>query len=517
MLLLWTAQSDAASFQWISESKAYDLSADGLVVVGLTGGIEAFRWTESTGLQGLGYLPEDSDWSRAWGVSSDGSVVVGDVGHDFPPVSGREAFRWTESGGMIGLGWLSTQPVHVSRGNDVSADGAVVVGTSMNASGKYEAFRWTQSDGMVGLDNLTGGTAESWSCAVSSDGLTVVGFIGSNAFRWTQSEGMVEIGGDTAYDVSDDGSVVVGDYGRWTEATGWQDIGFHAQAVSADGSVIVGQDSIWADSEAFIWDARYGTQNLNDWLESFYGLSLSGWTLTTAKGISADGLTIVGCGTNPNGQTEAWIARLGNKPGYLTGDSTGDGNTNLKDFAKLAYYWLQDEFFVDIAPLPNGDGVVDSQELAVLAEHWLENFYEDFETGDFSKYYWRHEQLSEGDRNWTVVPDVAHEGTYIARSDNTCDCEDSMLEIILDTECNYLSFYCKVSGDEYWDYLNFYIDGIRKGNWKGEKDWALETYMITPGEHTFTWAYKNRSGCFGDPVSGSNCAWIDNVRLYSVE
>ena len=38
------------------------------------------------------------------------------------------------------------------------------------------------------------------------------------------------------------------------------------------------------------------------------GLDLSGWRLSNARGISDDGLTIVGNGTNPSGVTEAWIA-----------------------------------------------------------------------------------------------------------------------------------------------------------------------------------------------------------------
>jgi len=39
-----------------------------------------------------------------------------------------------------------------------------------------------------------------------------------------------------------------------------------------------------------------------------FGLDLTGWTLVRAMGISDDGLTIVGQGLNPSGQTEAWIA-----------------------------------------------------------------------------------------------------------------------------------------------------------------------------------------------------------------
>lgn len=37
---------------------------------------------------------------------------------------------------------------------------------------------------------------------------------------------------------------------------------------------------------------------------------LPGQTLREALGISADGKTIVGYGTNPDGNAEAWLARL---------------------------------------------------------------------------------------------------------------------------------------------------------------------------------------------------------------
>ncbi len=65
-------------------------------------------------------------------------------------------------------------------------------------------------------------------------------------------------------------------------------------------------------TEAFIWDATHGMRNLMDVLINDFGLGpeLTGWTLTTAAGISADGLTIVGAGINPSGANEAWMAQL---------------------------------------------------------------------------------------------------------------------------------------------------------------------------------------------------------------
>jgi hypothetical protein len=49
--------------------------------------------------------------------------------------------------------------------------------------------------------------------------------------------------------------------------------------------------------------------NLRSFLVS-QGLDLAGWTLTSAEGISADGLTIVGTGVNPAGNQEAWMATI---------------------------------------------------------------------------------------------------------------------------------------------------------------------------------------------------------------
>jgi probable HAF family extracellular repeat protein len=69
----------------------------------------------------LGDLPGGAFSSQARGVSADGSVVVGNS----ISASGLEAFRWTAAGGMIGLGDLPGS--FGSGASSVSADGAVVV------------------------------------------------------------------------------------------------------------------------------------------------------------------------------------------------------------------------------------------------------------------------------------------------------------------------------------------------------------------------------------------------------
>lgn len=73
--------------------------------------------------------------SQAFGVSADGSVVVG-VSES---ASGGQAFRWTSGGGMIGLGDLPGGGFQ-STAYDVSGDGSLVVGDSWSVSGGLEAL-----------------------------------------------------------------------------------------------------------------------------------------------------------------------------------------------------------------------------------------------------------------------------------------------------------------------------------------------------------------------------------------
>ena len=336
----------------IYESGVPGVSADGSTVVGYSesaSGVEAFRWTSSGGIVGLGDLAGGSFYSEAMGASSDGSVVVGLSAS----ASGTEAFSWTSGGGMTGLGDLAGG-VFDSRAYAISSDGLVVVGQSSATLG-YEAYRWTSGGGMVGLGDLAGGNYYSQAYGASSDGSVVVGHSssasGTEAFRWTSGVGMVGLGdlpgssfSSTANAVSGDGSVVVG-YGvsasgteafRWTSGGGMVGLGdlaggsfvSDALATNLDGSVIVGFSTSAAGSDAFIWDATNNMRSLQDILEDDYKFDLTGWTLTSATGVSSDGKVIVGEGTSASG-TEVWRVDLSLSDIYWD-SSSGTWNTASK-------------------------------------------------------------------------------------------------------------------------------------------------------------------------------------------
>jgi probable HAF family extracellular repeat protein/VCBS repeat-containing protein len=260
-----------------NRSVAYGISADGTVVVGEST-LGAFRWTNQTGFQNLGNLPGGT-LGRATSVSGDGSVVAGWS-------SPGGAFLWTEANGLQSLGFL--QGGNVSRANAISHDGAVIVGYSTKSSGE-EAFRWTQSGGMVGLGTLPGSNV-SRAEGVSSDGSVIVGssLVGNSnvAFRWTQASGMVSLGYPAG------------------------SLGSSAKAASADGTVVVGTVHYSDGDKAFYWTERTGMIILADYLLAQNVSGFSQWNLRSADGISADGLVIVGRGINPTGNTEAWLIRL---------------------------------------------------------------------------------------------------------------------------------------------------------------------------------------------------------------
>jgi hypothetical protein len=131
--------------------------------------------------------------------------------------------------------------------------------------------------------------------------------------------------------------------------------------------------------------------------------------------------------------------------------------------------------------------------------------FEDFETGKFSKSSWRHS----GDSTWTILQQEKHAGAYSAEAGTISDDEYTTLEITLDCVSGNITFHRKVSSESGFDYLKFYIDGVKKGAWSGEEDWAEVSFQVDEGTRTFEWTYSK-----DDSVSeGDDSAWIDDIAF----
>lgn len=152
--------------------------------------------------------------------------------------------------------------------------------------------------------------------AISGDASTIVGnysWFGENAFRLNATTGFQRLTFGTAYDVSYDGSVVVGTGAvlgpsgwslgayRWTSSTGAREIGGtrNAWGCSSDGAVVVG----YVDGLVpFRWSVSGGLQS-----------PLGTWVSGDPFRASADGSTVVGSTWPPPQRPHRW-ALSGDQP-----------------------------------------------------------------------------------------------------------------------------------------------------------------------------------------------------------
>ena len=270
---------------------ATHVSDDGSVVAGYAESQNAgrgARWTESTGMQ---TLPLDTLFnSDVSAMSSDGSVLAGS-GWSSSTFTNLRPVLWNGLGAPQDLGDLGAP--NWAGVTCLSSDGTTAAGFSKLPNGNFTAVRWVIGSGIEALGTLGG--VRSSSEAINSDGSVVVGFermpnFDFASFRWSAASGVVNITPtyptSFAYDVSADGSVVVGTAKptsgsassayRWTAATGPVLLGparvnllLDFPMVSADGSTVAWSNEIETIDpqsgasnyvyEGYRWTAATGT------------------------------------------------------------------------------------------------------------------------------------------------------------------------------------------------------------------------------------------------------------------
>jgi len=194
-----------------NNSFAYAVSADGLVIVG-----ESYNGTKTCAYKYIGTTMTDIgalgtnanpllntlNDSSAYGVSKDGSVIVGKSNNG----TVDHAFKYVGTT-MTDLGALGTNPNSLLNTSNnscafgVSADGSVIVGVSFNGTANH-AFKYvgtTMTDlGALGTntDSLLNTRNFSYALGVSADGSVIVGYsfngTANHAFVYTDA-GMVDV------------------------------------------------------------------------------------------------------------------------------------------------------------------------------------------------------------------------------------------------------------------------------------------------------------------------------------
>jgi hypothetical protein len=112
-----------------------------------------------------------------------------------------------------------------------------------------------------------------------------------------------------------------------------------------------------------------------------------------------------------------------------------------------------------------------------------------------------------GDGNWFPETTTYYYGGSAAQSGAITDNQSSWLQTTVAGPGN-LSLYWKVSSELDYDFLEFYIHGVRQpGRISGNVDWQQKIFPISTGSHTLKWVYVKDQYVF----DGSDCGWVDKV------
>jgi hypothetical protein len=115
-----------------------------------------------------------------------------------------------------------------------------------------------------------------------------------------------------------------------------------------------------------------------------------------------------------------------------------------------------------------------------------------------------------GNADWFEQTDSYYYGGDAAQSGAITDSQLSYVQTTV-TGPGTVKFYWRVSSEEGWDYLNFYVDNMLVPVYEisGEVGWEQKTYSIGAGSHSIKWEYEK------DVVvsEGSDCGWLDKVEF----
>ena len=130
--------------------------------------------------------------------------------------------------------------------------------------------------------------------------------------------------------------------------------------------------------------------------------------------------------------------------------------------------------------------------------------FEDFESGSFLNLPWQNNTS----HPWTITGQSAWHGDFSAVSAAIDNSEESSLSINIEAStADSVTFYFRVSSEEDWDFLKFFIDGLEKGKWSGELPWTYGSFPVDSGSHVLKWTYIKDA----NTSKGMDRAWLDYI------
>ena len=136
------------------------VSNDGVWVAGegtFANNFQAYRWSESTGVENLGPATSPGYRGITTGLNEDGSIAVGVYRPNGAPAIFGEGFIWTEALGVVDLNdyatslGIDTQGIILSLPLDISADGSTIVGSGRDSNGDKVGFVLKLDETILGV------------------------------------------------------------------------------------------------------------------------------------------------------------------------------------------------------------------------------------------------------------------------------------------------------------------------------------------------------------------------------
>jgi len=113
-----------------------------------------------------------------------------------------------------------------------------------------------------------------------------------------------------------------------------------------------------------------------------------------------------------------------------------------------------------------------------------------------------------GSALWLGESTITNYGDDAAQSGSITHGEQSWIATTVSGPGN-LTFDWRVSSERYFDFLEFYIDGVGRDRISGDVNWQRKSYQLSSGIHRLKWRYIK-----DDTITqGSDCGWLDHVQF----
>ncbi|MDR0295035.1 MAG: carboxypeptidase regulatory-like domain-containing protein [Prevotellaceae bacterium] len=116
-----------------------------------------------------------------------------------------------------------------------------------------------------------------------------------------------------------------------------------------------------------------------------------------------------------------------------------------------------------------------------------------------------------GNLPWYITNTEAYHGTRSIRSGAITHNQSSTMQYTFACESpGEVIYYAKVSTEDngaFYDYLEFFIDNVSKGKWRGEIDWSEYAFDVSAGTHTLKWTYSRDVSTSG----GQDAVFVDFI------